>query len=60
NWISSGKEIEIELGAKIKESLKARVDLTNPDWYVWIEVLGKKTGLSVIKPEEIVKKRVEF
>jgi len=60
NWISSGKEIEIELGAKIKENLKARVDLTNPDWYVWIEVLGKKSGISVIKPEEIVKKRVEF
>lgn len=60
NWISSGKEIEIELGAKIKETLNANVDLTNPDWYVWIEVLGKQTGISVIRPEEIIKKRVEF
>ncbi|MCA6214851.1 RNA-binding protein [Thermococcus sp. 101 C5] len=60
SWISSGKEIEIELGAKIKEELKAKVDLTTPDWYIWVEVLGKETGISVIKPEEIVKKRVEF
>lgn len=60
NWIKSGKEIEIELGAKIKDTINAKVDLTNPDWYVWIEVLGKQTGISVIKPEEIVKKKVEF
>ena len=60
NWIQSSKEIEVELGAKIKEGLNAKVNLDNPDWYVWIEVLGNKTAISVIKPEEIIKKEVEL
>jgi len=60
NWIRSSKEIEIELGAKIKENLNAVVNLDNPNWYVWIEVLGNKTAISVIRPEEIIKKEVEL
>ncbi|ALM75718.1 THUMP domain-containing protein [Thermococcus barophilus] len=60
NWIRSSKEIEIELGAKIKENLNAVVNLDNPDWYVWIEVLGNRTAISVIKPDEIIKKEVEL
>ncbi|AHF80908.1 THUMP domain-containing protein [Thermococcus paralvinellae] len=60
NWIRSSKEIEIELGARIKESLNAKVNLDDPDWYVWIEVLGNRTAISVIKPEEIIKKEVRL
>ncbi len=60
NWIRSSKEIEIELGAKIKDEINAKVDLTNPKWIVRIEVLGGKTGISVIKPDEILKKEVEI
>ncbi|MBO8175430.1 MAG: RNA-binding protein [Thermococcus sp.] len=60
NWIRSSKEIEIELGAKIKEKVNAVVNLDNPEWYVWIEVLGNRTAISVIRPEEIIKKEVEL
>lgn len=60
NWIKSSKEIEIELGARIKEGLDARVNLNNPDWYVWIEVLGRKTAISVIRPGEIIRKEVKL
>ncbi len=57
--IKSGKEIEIELGARIKEELEAVVNLSSPMWYVLIEILGKKTGIAVVKAEEIVKREVE-
>ena len=57
--IKSAKGIEIELGARIKENLNAVVSLSSPQWYILIEVLGKKTGIGVVKSEEIIKKEVE-
>ncbi len=57
--IKSAKRIEITLGAMIKENLGAVVDLTSPMWYVVVEVLGRKTGIGVVRSEEIVKKEVE-
>ncbi len=41
----------IESVAKI---IDRKVDLKNPDWIVLIEIFGGKTGVSVIKPNEIV------
>ncbi len=38
------------------------VDLTNPHWIVLIEVVGRSTGISVLKPSDImsvVKERIE-
>ncbi|WP_461865850.1 THUMP domain-containing protein [Thermococcus sp.] len=57
--IKSGKGIEVKLGARIKDELGAVVNLSSPQWYVLIEVLGKKTGIGVVRAEEIIKKDVE-
>lgn len=32
---------------------KQKVDLRNPDKIVWIELVGKEAGISIIKPSEI-------
>jgi len=31
-----------------------KVDLNNPNWVILIEVIGAKTGISVIKPSQII------
>ncbi len=31
-----------------------KVDLNNPNWIILIEVIGDKTGISVIKPSQII------
>ncbi len=36
------------------ENLNRKVDLTNPDKIILIEVLGRLTGISVIKPNDIL------
>lgn len=36
------------------EKVERRVDLKNPDWIVLIEVLGAVTGISVLKPNQIL------
>ncbi|MBS7649057.1 THUMP domain-containing protein, partial [Candidatus Bathyarchaeota archaeon] len=36
------------------ENLNRRVDLNNPDKIILIEVLGRLTGVSVIKPRDIL------
>jgi len=38
----------------VAEKIERRVDLKNPDYIVLIEVLGGLTGVSVIRPEQIV------
>jgi tRNA acetyltransferase TAN1 len=34
--------------------IKRKVDLHNPDWVIQIEVLGALTGVSVIKPNDVL------
>lgn len=46
----SSSEI-IEATAK---NVDRRVDLKNPDWIVLIEVVGAYTGISVLKPDQIL------
>jgi len=46
----SSSEI-IEAAAK---NVDRRVDLKNPDWIVLIEVVGAYTGISVLRPEQIL------
>lgn len=58
--IKSEKEIERELGARIKEGLNATVNLSNPKWLVVIEILDKKTGIGVLKAGEVLKKEVSL
>ncbi len=57
--IKSGKGVELRLGARIKEETGAAVNLGSPTWYVLIEVLGRRTGVAVVRAGEMVKKRVE-
>ena len=46
----SSSEI-IEAAAK---NVNRRVDLKNPDWVILIEIVGALTGVSVIKPDQIL------
>ena len=38
----------------VAERIERKVDLTNYDKLVLIEVIGEKTGVSILKPEEVV------
>ena len=46
----SSSEI-IETAAK---NVNRRVDLKNPDWIILIEIIGAYTGISVLKPSQIL------
>lgn len=43
-----------ELIKNIASKIKNKVSLEHPDWIILVEILGKKTGISVIKPDEII------
>ena len=43
-----------EIIEAVAEGIERRVDLENPDWVVLIEVIGKYTGVSVIRPSDIL------
>jgi tRNA acetyltransferase TAN1 len=47
--LHSSEIIEAAVG-----DIKSRVDLKNPDWVLQVEVLGALTGVSVLKPNEIL------
>jgi tRNA acetyltransferase TAN1 len=48
-----------ELIDKLDESLDPQsLDTKNPDWIVQIEVVGDDTGISVLKPHQILKKKI--
>ncbi|WP_048151319.1 THUMP domain-containing protein [Palaeococcus ferrophilus] len=55
---ASAKELERKVGGAVKDATNARVDLTDPDWTVMVEVLERKTGISVLGRGEILKKDV--
>ncbi len=42
----------LEVIEPVAEVIDNPVDLENPDWVVLVEILGNKTGVSVIKPAE--------
>lgn len=47
-----------ELIDKLDESLDPQsLDTQNPDWIIQIEVVGDDTGISVLKPHQILKKK---
>ena len=41
----------LEIIGPVAEAIDREVDLTNPDWVVLIEMMGKITGVSVMPPE---------
>lgn len=46
----SSKEIIEAVASKIHR----RVDLENPDWIILLEIIGRTTGVTVIKPEMLL------
>ncbi|MFA4641342.1 THUMP domain-containing protein [Pyrococcus kukulkanii] len=50
------KSLERKLGGIIKAVSGNPVNLERPDIIIMVNVLGKKAGISVLRPEEIVKK----
>ncbi|WP_088335512.1 SAM-dependent methyltransferase [Methanopyrus sp. KOL6] len=53
------REVEVKVGAAVQEATGAPVDLEDPDYYVWIEVLQDTAGISVAPPDLIVSKEVK-
>ncbi|KYC49648.1 MAG: tRNA s(4)U8 sulfurtransferase [Candidatus Methanofastidiosum methylothiophilum] len=52
------QDLEREVGAKIVEAKGAKVNLEDPDIKVIIQVIDKKTGISVLRKDEIIRKDV--
>ena len=44
----------LEIITPVAEVIDRSVDLENPDWVILIEVMGKETGVSVIKPNDML------
>ncbi len=42
-----------EIISKIADSITNKVSLEEPDWIVLVEILGNKTGVSVLKSDDI-------
>jgi tRNA acetyltransferase TAN1 len=45
--------------ASVGNEIDNKVNLENPDWIVLIEIIGKQTGISVLKPNQIFRTLVE-
>ncbi|MEX0657318.1 MAG: THUMP domain-containing protein [Nitrosopumilaceae archaeon] len=43
-----------EIISEIAKDLQNKVSLENPDWILLVEILGNKSGLSVVKEDSII------
>ena len=43
----------IEIIEYLAVDIHRKVDLNHPDWIVWVDVVGRQTAISLLKPEEI-------
>ncbi|NPB02228.1 MAG: hypothetical protein GXO28_04885 [Methanopyri archaeon] len=55
----SSKDVEVEVGDAVRKATGASVDLENPDYLVWVEVLQDTVGIAVTTPDMIVSKEVK-
>lgn len=55
-YIESKEELLLKITREINEKLLAEKDEDQPDWVVQIEVVGENTGVSVLKPDDFIKK----
>ncbi|WP_456368658.1 THUMP domain-containing protein [Thermococcus sp.] len=51
----SQKKLEVELGSLLVERYDLKVNLSEPDYLVLVEVLGKKAGIGVVRRGEVLK-----
>lgn len=54
------QEVERRLGATIVKTIGCRVNLENPDKVVRVEILGGRTGISVLGSGDVLKKVVVY
>jgi tRNA acetyltransferase TAN1 len=43
----------IEIIEYLAADIEQKVDLDHPDWIVWVDVVGRQTAISLLRPEEI-------
>jgi len=55
-YIKSKDELINSVSEQLIEKLNLLKEEKDPDWVVQVEVVGENTGISVLKPEEILKK----
>ncbi len=55
-YIESKEELIEAVSNELLNNLDVRLDELYPDWVVQIEVVGDDTGISVLKPNQILKK----
>ena len=55
-YVESEEEIIEAVTNELLNNIDTVVDEINPDWVVQIEVVGDDTGISVLKPHQILKK----
>lgn len=55
-YIKSKEEVIEAVSNELLNKLDVILDEMNPDWVVQIEVVGEDTGISVLKPYQILKK----
>jgi tRNA acetyltransferase TAN1 len=55
-YIESKEELINNITEELSEKLNLSLDENDPTWVVQVEVVGENTGISVLKPDEILKK----
>jgi len=51
----SQRELEVKLGSLLVERYNLKVNLSEPDYTVLVEVLGKKTGIGLVRKGEVLR-----
>ncbi|NJE43140.1 THUMP domain-containing protein [Thermococcus sp. GR6] len=59
NRTLKARELEIDLGSLIVERYGLKVDLSEPEYTLVVEVIGKKAGVGVLKPDEMLRFEVK-
>ena len=55
-YIDSKEELIETVSNELLNKVDATIDEINPNWIVQIEIVGDDTGISVLKPHEVLKK----
>ncbi|NJD98624.1 RNA-binding protein [Thermococcus sp. LS1] len=59
NKALKARELEIDLGSLIVERYGLKVNLSEPEYTLVVEVIGKKAGVGVLKPDEMLRFEVK-
>ncbi|WP_297535815.1 THUMP domain-containing protein [Thermococcus sp.] len=55
----SQRELEIKLGSLLVERYNLKVNLSEPDYTILVEVLGKKAGIGLVRKGEVLRFEVK-